>query len=397
MGRGADITTPPNSPWKRPLPPPSPRHLEDLRTPQGDRSAQTSGETKKGLGRTFAESAVGSFIGFDLLSKILDAVVWAVKFGKSRTPVNRQRPRNISGASPVTFGHLVRPSNSSTTSQTAPRRNRFARPSHTIVLPLLASVAMMGALVFFSRQNRQELPRRTVTESTSVDDLAETPKVAQAPPMGFNQDWDEVSRAVVRIEADGAGCGWQGSGTIILDGSYVLTNQHVSGDGQCEIKVWLTDSTSLAPTRFVAADVVVSDAELDLAVIRMFDESGMAFVDPSRTPLTLERRPPALGEKLYLLGYPGSGGSTITFTSGDFAGVDLSEEITYFKTTASMNPGVSGGAALNAEGDLVGIPTAGVGADIVCDKGEECVANGSTIGLLRPSSYAQAIINQISR
>ena len=90
------------------------------------------------------------------------------------------------------------------------------------------------------------------------------------------------------------------------------------------------------------------------------------------------------------------GGSSITLTSGDFSGIDTSEQFDYLKTTANMNPGVSGGAALDSNGALVGIPTAGRGATVACNQQSDCVANGSTIGLLRPVSLASELVARIA-
>lgn len=209
-------------------------------------------------------------------------------------------------------------------------------------------------------------------------------------------EWEKLARSVVLIEARGSRCEWIGSGSIVGDGSYVLTNQHVSGDGECELIIWLTDSTADAPSNYLRGEVVVSDAERDLAVVRMLDSSGQPFVDSSRVPMKLSVSVPKLGEKITILGYPGLGGETITLTSGDFSGVDKSENFDYYKTTANMNPGVSGGAALNSAGELVGIPTAGRGAEIACEDRADCVANGSTIGLLRPAGLAKEILDRIT-
>jgi S1-C subfamily serine protease len=125
----------------------------------------------------------------------------------------------------------------------------------------------------------------------------------------------------VYIEAAGSQCGWTGSGSIVGDGSYVLTNQHVSGDGECDLTVWLTDSTTAAPTKYVRAEVIESDSLRDLSVIQMRDSNGQPFVDASRKPIKFSTSLPKLGDKLTILGYPGIGGSTITLTSGDFSGM----------------------------------------------------------------------------
>lgn len=226
---------------------------------------------------------------------------------------------------------------------------------------------------------------------TGVETTAPTVTVVTVP-IADGSVWEEVARSVVLVEAQGSACGWIGSGSIVGDGSYVLTNQHVSGDGECELSVWLTDSTSAAPTRQLQAEVIFADADRDLAVIRMINTAGVPFVDPTRPPMHLSSGLPRLGDKITILGYPGLGGSTITLTSGDFSGVDTSEQYDYLKTTANMNPGVSGGAALNSAGELVGIPTAGRGAEIECGSRSDCVANGSTIGLLRPVNLAREVL-----
>lgn len=66
-----------------------------------------------------------------------------------------------------------------------------------------------------------------------------------------------------------------------------------------------------------------------------------------------------LGDKIEVIGYPSIGGSTITYTSGDFSGFGSKSDGTqnYLKTTAILEHGNSGGAAYNAKGQFIGIPT----------------------------------------
>jgi S1-C subfamily serine protease len=342
------------------------------------------------LGKSFAESAVGAFIGFDLLTKAVEAIGFGARLLKKRqqsSAGSQVRNPPVSGL-PGVSGY--RPA---ATTSTSAARNHYSKSRRPLIGLGAFSILAVAALTFFAIGSDNKESGQTTAPTPSSP--AKQSSVPASEPLGRN--WDIVSRSVVLVEADGADCGWRGSGTIILDGSYVLTNQHVSGEGECDIRVWFTDFVSEEPTKSVTAKVVVSDDEIDLAVLRLLNDAGEPFSDPSRRSLTIRAVTPMLGEKVYILGYPGLGGSTITLTSGDFSGIDLSEQIKFFKTTASMNPGVSGGAALNDKGELVGIPTAGIGADIVCEGDDECVANGSTIGLVRPASYAQDIINQIPR
>jgi len=267
---------------------------------------------------------------------------------------------------------------------------------------ILQILAVSAGLVFLAGFVAVMMNRGDAGESLSSESdqtiSPTTPKNATQntentfAPVGDN--WENVARSVVYIEATGSACGWRGSGSIVGDGSLVLTNQHVAGDGECDLAVYLTDSTSATPTQSVRAEVVVSDSAVDLAIIQLLDSSGASYVAPGRTPLSLSAAVPKLGDKITILGYPGLGGSTITLTSGDFSGIDRSESYEYLKTTANMNPGVSGGSAFNSAKQLVGVPTAGRGAEIACDGNTDCVANGSTIGLLRPVSLAQQILTR---
>lgn len=263
---------------------------------------------------------------------------------------------------------------------------------------LAASAALLTIGIVAVVVGRGDAPTNleNSVEVSSTTSMATTSTVTVSTvPIEDGSEWEQIARSVVLIQAEGSRCGWIGSGSIVGDGSYVLTNQHVSGDGECSLSVWLTDSTAEAPTNYVRGEVVTADQELDLAVVRMVDASGQPFVDASRKPMKVSGATPKLGEKITILGYPGLGGSTITLTSGDFSGVDTSERFEYLKTTANMNPGVSGGAALNSEGELVGVPTAGRGAEIACDGRSDCIANGSTIGLLRPASLAANILARV--
>lgn len=398
MGRWGHIASNSEPPWKRPAAPP-PIRPEFSRPGDNASEISKSKDVHQKARNSFIESAVGAFLGFDLLTKILQVLGLAGRFARQRRKQQQhQSPNHHSSTTTRVLPPIIpsgptlgRPDSVASSTKNTPKSGVKKRP---LVIPIgISALLLAGVGLFAFIGNKDSVKNSPAGALSSVpSSIANFPE--NAIPIRGN--WDALSRSVVLIEAGGQ-CGWQGSGSIILDGSYVLTNQHVSGDGECDLTVWFTDSTDAQPSRAFSADVVVADKRLDLAIIRILDKFGDPYIDSGRMPLKIQTATPNLGEKMYVLGYPGLGGSTITLTSGDFAGVNLSEETKYFKTTASMNPGVSGGAALNEKGELIGIPTAGVGADVVCDDVDDCVANGSTIGLLRPSSYAKEIIDQIQK
>ena len=218
-------------------------------------------------------------------------------------------------------------------------------------------------------------------------------------------NWDDIARSVVYFEVGGS-CQWVGSGTLILDGSYVLTNWHVSGGGECPMRVGFTDNVSNPPTDFYTAEVVCWDSQIDLAIVQLKDSSGAPYIPPGRKPVTLANPEGQLGEAIRILGYPviredqfdAGERYTLTLTDGVISGTenfgerpgyDPSDSRTndyevwgdYFKHTAKQNGGVSGGGAFNSSGQLVGIPT----------------AQRDEIELMRPVRFAKILIDQLQK
>jgi putative serine protease PepD len=205
---------------------------------------------------------------------------------------------------------------------------------------------------------------------------------------------ENAALSIVQIAA--LDCGWTGSGSLVTDSGLVLTNSHVATDegvDRCNLLVAFTDNYESEPDDWYSAEVIVDDVALDLAVIQLLDESGNPTPATGRSPIPLDTTSPSPGDEIQILGYPGAGGSTMTFTSGDFAGVDGADGEQYYKTTASMNPGVSGGAAFKGSFALIGVPSAGSTVDVDCDQGD-CTAFGNSIGFIRPIRYAEPLIER---
>src|SRR4030065_1371770 len=67
-----------------------------------------------------------------------------------------------------------------------------------------------------------------------------------------------------------------------------------------------------------------------------------------------------IGDHLRVLGYPGIGGETITFTEGAVSGFTSERAVegrAWIKTDATIAGGTSGGMAVNSAGQLIGVPT----------------------------------------
>jgi serine protease DegQ len=138
-----------------------------------------------------------------------------------------------------------------------------------------------------------------------------------------------------------------GSGVIVSSDGYILTNNHVV-EGADEIEVTLNDS------RHVAAKVVGTDPDTDLAVLR---------VELDKLPVIVLGNSDALqvGDQVLAIGNPFGVGQTVT--SGIVSalgrnqlGINTFEN--FIQTDAAINPGNSGGALVDVVGNLEGINTA---------------------------------------
>jgi len=138
-----------------------------------------------------------------------------------------------------------------------------------------------------------------------------------------------------------------GSGVIVSDKGYVLTNNHVVA-GADEIQIALRDGRS------AEASVVGTDPESDLAVLKI-DLTGLPAITFSNSD---ELR---VGDVVLAIGNPFGVGQTVTMgiisaTGRDHLGINVFEN--FIQTDAAINPGNSGGALINAYGHLIGINTA---------------------------------------
>jgi len=273
-----------------------------------------------------------------------------------------------------------------------PKKKRNARLGNQDLKRIasgVAALALIVAAVFLVKNligsNSDKNPVSSVTS-----EVVDTPE-STLPPIDSEAgkaNWDALAGSVVFIEAMDP-CNWRGSGTLVLDGSYILTNEHVASDGHCTLKVGLTDGLSSEPSGDLEAIVVARDPTIDLAVLRLIDSAGNPIIPAGHKPVTIDYGQPSLGSKFTTLGYPALGnydaGMTITFTSGDFSGIDNTDG-EFYKTTAQMRGGVSGGAAFNERGLFIGIPTAGL---IDQDTGDAVGIN-----LIRPAKYAKPLLEQ---
>ena len=136
-----------------------------------------------------------------------------------------------------------------------------------------------------------------------------------------------------------------GSGVIISPDGYIVTNNHVIAKAT-ELKVTLNNNKTFD------AEIIGTDATTDIALIKV--ETGdrlpyLAFGDSDNT---------RIGEWVLAVGNPFNLTSTVTAGIVSAKARDLGRRQSFIQTDAAVNPGNSGGALVNTNGDLIGINTA---------------------------------------
>jgi serine protease Do len=166
-----------------------------------------------------------------------------------------------------------------------------------------------------------------------------------------------------------------GSG-VVYDASQglIVTNHHVI-DHADEITVTLTDG------RILTAKRVGSDPDFDLALVKVHSDNlpSIPFGDSSQLEV---------GDIVLAIGYPANMAQSVT--SGIVGGlhrtnIGIEQHENFIQTDAAVYPGNSGGALVNAKGDLVGINTAFIGS----------TNTNPGVGFAIPVNMARTIADQL--
>jgi S1-C subfamily serine protease len=103
-------------------------------------------------------------------------------------------------------------------------------------------------------------------------------------------------------------------------------------------------------------------------------------------------------DDIYIIGFPEKGGLTVTVNRGTVEGVDALGN--WIKTDGRLMRGNSGGAAVDSQGKLIGVPTKVIADSQPIDKDgdgfPEDVRVLGAVGFLRPSKLVAAMVNQLS-
>ncbi|WP_046250871.1 S1C family serine protease, partial [Streptomyces sp. MBT28] len=255
-----------------------------------------------------------------------------------------------------------------------PRRRSVRRGP----VALLAAVAIVAAAVGGGTAfGIQELTGSDTVASTSSSTNV-VPSSQKGTVAGVA---DAVSPSIVEINATSAAGSSTGSGVIITGDGEIITNNHVVS-GASSVKVTTSDGKQYT------AEVVGTDSSKDLALIKLRDASGLkAATLGDSDAVKVGQQVVAIGSPEGLTGTVTSGivsaldrdvtvstdegqqqqqqqrqggGWPFEFGGKEFNGDTGSSTTTYkaIQTDASLNPGNSGGALIDMNGNIIGINSA---------------------------------------
>ncbi len=168
--------------------------------------------------------------------------------------------------------------------------------------------------------------------------------------------------------------GGLGSGVIVSEDGYILTNSHLVA-GADDVEVTLQDG------REFKARVIGLDAQSDIAVIKIHAQHLPTV------PLA-DSRKVQVGDLVLAIGNPFGVGQTVTHgivSATDRGGMGIEDYESFIQTDAPINPGNSGGALVDVSGRLIGINTA-----ILSSSG-----GNMGIGFAVPSELARRVMTDL--
>ncbi|BBX51364.1 hypothetical protein GCM10009645_03830 [Mycolicibacterium poriferae] len=223
------------------------------------------------------------------------------------------------------------------------------------------------------------------------------PTASNAVPREVREQAIPATVKVYKLDNDLIPIG-TGSGSILVQTGQVLTNQHVVGDtdtGELAntdgiVLISVTTDPRDPPNPTYLGRVIRSDPALDLALITVVsDISGRDLTDCLTLPTYSMGDSDSLvvGDEVAVIGFPSIGGNSVTYTEGTISGFESAAP--WIKTDTEINPGNSGGSAIDADGNLIGVPTQ------IMTSGDANMQG--KIGFIRPISAAADITAEVGQ
>lgn len=239
------------------------------------------------------------------------------------------------------------------------------RFSSLFLVSLLSGATTLGAYKllfdsnnsFFGRENSvvtlapNSLGRNVALSAETVDFTAAADKTIHTVVHVKNVSRRTISNPMMEFFYGYGGQQQQeqvgtGSGVIISEDGYIVTNNHVIKDAS-EIEITLNNKKSYT------AKLIGTDSKMDIALLKINADEKLPYTAFANSDNV------KIGEWVLAVGNPYNLTSTVTagIVSAKARNLDTSGIQSFIQTDAAVNPGNSGGALVNTRGELIGINT----------------------------------------
>ena len=304
-------------------------------------------------------------------------------------PEGYQEPQDQASGAPPQFSN---PSSGPSgfgggNNQQPPRKNTGAKTAAIVAVCLAGGLAVGGMAGYFSGRGAKDIvadasvsAEPAQSENETIANEAQSEAALPSPENSFQIDeaakslnnqsgkaasviYEEVSPSIVTVTSqfsavqgnrtvNGTG---NGSGIIIAEDGYILTNNHVVA-GADSLSITTSDGEEHE------AKLVGRDSKTDLAVLQFDNSQGKYNAAPIGQSGDI-----SVGDVVYAIGNPlGEHANSMTngMVSALNRNVDMVNEergavtMNFIQTTAPISPGNSGGALINDAGEVIGVTTA---------------------------------------
>jgi S1-C subfamily serine protease len=252
----------------------------------------------------------------------------------------------------------------------------------TLVLAIIFGVGLFAGLEFAGSGTGSTSSTATTSKTVATTSTTSSTTSSSGATIEAQQEAAiaKIEPAVVELEATTTQGQQIGSGVIIDSKGDIVTNYHIVNGEESITAVLYNGST-------VQAQLVGTNAADDLAVVRIQPFANMTVAQIGDSSKLV------VGQEVMAIGNPL--GITETATKGivsalnrsvtESTGTTISNAI---QTDAAVNPGNSGGALINLQGQLIGIPTL-----TAVNTESNTAANGVSFAI--PSNLVQTVVQQI--
>ena len=242
-------------------------------------------------------------------------------------------------------------------------KSKFIKILEIIAITILiTSFLVLAYCIYISLEQEKVYAQEFNVERTQANVSAEQDNII-GENLDITETIEKVNNSIVGISKiknkgntiflqNGAKNLGLGTGFIVSENGYIVTNQHVSGQKNSVCYVTLEDGRSFD------ASVVWADEDLDLSIIKI-KTNNLRYLDLGNSDEV------KIAQQVYAIGNPIGFEFQRSVTSGIISGLNRTlkveeEKKTYYmedliQTDASINPGNSGGPLLLATGEVIGI------------------------------------------